>query len=35
MYSTSPEFKKCLVCSIGHMTLDDSVILKERSWLGD
>jgi len=32
MYSTSPEFKKCLVCSIGHMTLADSVILKERSW---
>lgn len=32
MRNTSPKFKKCLVCSIGHMTLDDSVILKERSW---
>lgn len=32
MRSTSPEFKKYLVCSIGHMTLADSVILKERSW---
>lgn len=32
MRNTSPEFKKCLVCSIEHMTLTDSIILKERSW---